>query len=159
MSDPEELESGVVAQTIDTQTAEVAEDIGALLQFFNQMDATEPLIRLVTAAGLTGVSILLLLLSRFLISRRLKRMEALPDNNFKPLRWQAQDLMSSEDMKRLWCTLWRWLGWLVAVFFGVFALIGVLMISKWTMTLAARLIVMVVTAVIDSDHTHYPELL
>jgi hypothetical protein len=62
MSDPEELESGVVAQTIDTQTAEVAEDIGALLQFFNQMDATEPLIRLVTAAGLTGVSILLLLL-------------------------------------------------------------------------------------------------
>ncbi|MEP1470947.1 MAG: mechanosensitive ion channel domain-containing protein [Halieaceae bacterium] len=147
MSDPEQLKSDVVAQTMDAQTAAAAEDIGALLQFFNQMDATEPLIRLVTAAGLTGVSILLLLLSRFLISRRLKRMEALPDNKFKPLRWQAQDLMSSEDMKRFWCTLWRWLGWLVAVFFGVFALIGVLMISKWTMTLAARLIVMVVTAV------------
>ena len=147
MSDTEQLEANVTAQIVDPQTAEAAEDIGALLQFFNQMDATEPLIRLVTAAGLTGVSILLLLLSRFLISRRLKRMEALPDNKFKPLRWQAQDLMSSEDMKRLWCTLWRWLGWLIAVFFGVFALIGVLMISKWTMTLAARLIVMVVTAV------------
>ncbi len=132
---------------LDALTLEATEDISALLQFFNQMDATEPLIRLVTAAGLTGVSVLLLLFSRFLISRRLKRMEALPDNTFKPLRWQAQDLMSSEDMKRFWCTMWRWLGWLLAVFFGVFALIGVLMISKWTMTLAASLIVMVVTAV------------
>jgi len=132
---------------LDALTVEATEDISALLQFFNQMDATEPLIRLVTAAGLTGLSVLLLLFSRFLISRRLKRMEALPDNTFKPLRWQAQDLMSSEDMKRFWCTMWRWLGWLLAVFFGVFALIGVLMISKWTMTLAARLIVMVVTAV------------
>ena len=126
---------------LDALTLEATEDISALLQFFNQMDATEPLIRLVTAAGLTGVSVLLLLFSRFLISRRLKRMEALPDNKFKPLRWQAQDLMSSEDMKRFWCTMWRWLGWLLAVFFGVFALIGVLMISKWTMTLAASLIV------------------
>ena len=132
---------------LDAVTVEATEDISALLQFFNQMDATEPLIRLVTAAGLTGLSVLLLLFSRFLISRRLKRMEALPDNKFKPLRWQAQDLMSSEDMKRFWCTMWRWVGWLLAVFFGVFALIGVLMISKWTMTLAASLIVMVVTAV------------
>jgi small-conductance mechanosensitive channel len=132
---------------LDALRVEATEDISALLQFFNQMDATEPLIRLVTAAGLTGLSVLLLLFSRFLISRRLKRMEALPDNKFKPLRWQAQDLMSSEDMKRFWCTMWRWVGWLLAVFFGVFALIGVLMISKWTMTLAARLIVMVVTAV------------
>ena len=132
---------------LDALTVEATEDISALLQFFNQMDATEPLIRLVTAAGLTGLSVLLLLFLRFLISRRLKRMEALPDNKFKPLRWQAQDLMSSEDMKRFWCTMWRWVGWLLAVFFGVFALIGVLMISKWTMTLAARLIVMVVTAV------------
>lgn len=131
---------------VEARTAEAAEDINALLQFFNQMDATEPLIRLVTAASLTGVSILLLLFARFLISRRLKRMEELPDTKFKPLRWQAQDLMSSEDMKRFWCTLWRWFSWLLTLFFGVFALIGVLMISKVTMAFAARLIVLVLAA-------------
>ncbi len=131
---------------VEARTAEAAEDINALLQFFNQMDATEPLIRLVTAASLTGVSILLLLFARFLISRRLKRMDELPDTKFKPLRWQAQDLMSSEDMKRFWCTLWRWFSWLLTLFFGVFALIGVLMISKVTMAFAARLIVLVLAA-------------
>ena len=127
--------------------AKAAEDIGALLQLFQQMDATGPLMRLAIAAGVVGFAVLMLLLTRFLIGRRVKRMEALDDKHFRPLRWQAQDLMSSEDMKLFWCTAWRWLAWALTLIFSTFAIIGLLMASTWTTTLAARLIILVVSAV------------
>ena len=136
-------ESEVLAE----QTAETVEDISALVNFFNQLDADDPLIRLVTAAAVIAVSLLAVLLSRLLIRRRLRRLEELPDSRFRPLRLQAQDLVSSADMKKLWCTVWRGLSWALSLVFFTTALIGLLMTSQWTLTLAARLIVMVSSAV------------
>lgn len=135
------------SEALAEQTAETVEEISALVNFFNQLDADDPLIRLVTAGAVIAVSLLALLLTRFLISRRLKRLEELPDSRFRPLRLQAQDLVSSADMKKLWCTLWRGFSWALSLVFVVTALIGVLMTSQWTLTLAARLIVLVSSAV------------
>lgn len=79
--------------------AAVAEDIGALLQLFPPDGRNGTLDEARYCAGIVGFAVLMLLLARFLIGRRVKRMEALDDKHFSPLRWQAQDLMSSEDMK------------------------------------------------------------
>ncbi len=122
-------------------------EVTALVDFFNRLDATEPLIRLIVAAVVVAVSVLLLITARVIVSRRLARMEDQPDSQFRPMRLQAQDLISSEDMKKLWLTLLRWLGWALATVFTITAITGLLMISTWTMTLAARMILMLYNAV------------
>ena len=83
----------------------------ALLQLFDRMDATAPLMRLIIAGSIVGVALLLWLISKLITRRRIKRLEATPDEGFRPLRWQAQDLISSQDMKKLWLRVWYWLGW------------------------------------------------
>lgn len=125
------------------QAAATVEDIHLLMGFFNQLDAEDPLIRLITAAAVIGVSLFLLLLTRFLIGRRRKHLESLPASRFRPLRLQAQDLVSSEDMQKLWSTVWRLVGLVLSLAFVLTALIGVLMTSQWTLTFAARLIIFV----------------
>jgi len=125
------------------QAAETVEDINALVGFFNQLDAEDPLIRLITAATVIGVSLFLLMLTRIIIGRRRKHLESLPAEKFRPLRLQAQDLVSSEDMQKLWSTVWRILGLGLTLMFGLTAVIGVLMTAQWTLTLAARLIIFV----------------
>ncbi|MBN7798921.1 mechanosensitive ion channel family protein [Parahaliea mediterranea] len=115
----------------------------ALLAFFSHLDDTDPLLRLVIAASLAGISILLLLLARLLISRRLHFLEELPSGRFKALRWQAQDLVSAEEMKHFWLNVWRGVSWLLSLVLGVAALIGVLLTSDWTMSLAVQLILLV----------------
>ena len=125
------------------QAAATVEDISALMGFFNQLDAEDPLIRLITAATVIGVSLFLLTLTRLIIGRRRKHLESLPASKFRPLRLQAQDLVSSEDMQKLWSTVWRLAGLLLSLAFILTALIGVLMTSHWTLILAARLIIFV----------------
>ncbi len=125
------------------QAAETVEDINALVGFFNQLDAEDPLLRLITAAAVIGVSLFLLALTRLVIGRRRKHLESLPASKFRPLRLQAQDLVSSEDMQKLWSTVWRLIGLVLSLTFILTALIGVLMTAQWTLTLAARLIIFV----------------
>ena len=125
------------------QAAETVENINALVGFFNQLDAEDPLIRLITAASVIGISLFLLMLTRLMISRRRKHLESLPADRFKPLRLQAQDLVSSEDMQKLWSTVWRVVGLGLSLVFGLTAVIGVLMTAQWTLTFAARLIIFV----------------
>ena len=72
------------------QAAEAAPDTMALLQFFEQMDSTAPLLRLMIAGGIAAVALLLMVVSRNLVQRRLKRIEQTPEEKFDPLRWQAQ---------------------------------------------------------------------
>jgi len=133
-------------QELDAQAADAVEDINALVDFFNRLDAQEPLIRLGIAAAVIGVSVLLFILIRLLITRRVTRMNALPESAFAPLRWQAQDLMSSADMKVFWCEAWLWLSRVLSAICVLLGLIGILMTSDWTMNLAARLIILVTSA-------------
>jgi small-conductance mechanosensitive channel len=139
----EEISEVVAAQEVTETVREVTE----WLQYFDQLDATEPLVRLFIAAAIIGVSILLLLTSRIIIGRRAKRLEELPDGRLKPLRLQAQELVSSEDMKSLWLGLYTWLGRALTLMFGLTALTGVLMISHWTMSVAVHLIVLFLSVV------------
>jgi len=134
-----------VAALAETVTAlPVPEDTIVILQFFQQMDVASPLARLITAATIVGVSLLLMLIVRIITRRRIAHLEK--SARVRPLRWQAQDLVSSEDMKQLWLNVWRWLGWALS---GVFLLVGVtglLMVSNWTLRFAARLITLFVAA-------------
>ena len=122
--------------------SETVREVTEWLQYFDHLEATEPFIRLFIAAGIIGISILLMLASRIVIGRRKKRLEALPASRLRPLRLQAQELISSEDMKNLWLELYTWLGRALSLVFGLTALTGVLMTSHWTMSVAVRLIVL-----------------
>lgn len=138
---PEAAAQSATANLIDTLP-----EVSALLAFFTRLDESDPLIRLLLASSLAGVSVLLLLISRFLVNRRLQRMAGMPASRFYPLRWQAQDLVTAEEMQHFWMNVWRVAGWLLSLAFGVLALIGLLMTSNWTMSLAAYLMVMVLHA-------------
>jgi small-conductance mechanosensitive channel len=140
---PEAIPTG---EDLNEQAADAVEEINALMSFFHRLDAQEPLIRLGIAAAVIGVAFVLFLSIRLLIMRRVRRMDALPDSKFAPLRWQAQDLMSSADMKAFWCEAWRWLGRVLSAFCVLLGVIGVLMTSDWTMNLAARLIILVTSS-------------
>jgi small-conductance mechanosensitive channel len=118
----------------------------ALLQLFDRMDATAPLMRLIIAGSIVGIALLLWLISKLITRRRTKRLEATPDDGFRPLRWQAQDLISSQDMKKLWLRVWYWLGWALSAVFGVVAITGLLMTNSWTLKIAARMITLIIAA-------------
>ncbi len=119
-----------------------------ILELFEQMDAQAPLMRLIIAGSIVGISLLLMMASRFIVKRRLAHMEEVPAERYRPLRWQAQDLLSSDDMKRGWMWLWRWLGWAVSALLLLNALTGVLMLSPWTLQLAATMIIAFVDAIV-----------
>lgn len=125
---------------------EAAPETVAILNLFEQMDATAPLMRLIIAASIVGVSLLLLMISRIVIRRRIQKLEAIPESRFKPLRWQAQDLVSAEDMQKFWLRLWRGLDWLLSLGFGLVAVTGMLMTNSWTLQLAARIITVFIAA-------------
>jgi len=137
----------MVQESPDAKTLETVQEVTQWLQYFDQLDVTEPLLRLIIAAAIIGVSFLLLLTSRILLGRRAKRLQELPEGRIRPLRLQAQELVSSEDMKNLWLALYTWLGRALSLLFGLTALTGVLMTSHWTMNLAVRLIVLFLSVV------------
>ena len=124
----------------------VPEDTLVILQLFEQMDAASPLARLVTAAVIVGTSLLLMLLARIIVRRRTRYLENAPEGRIPPLRWQAQDLVSSEDMKRFWLYIWRGVGWTLSAIFFLSAVTGLLMVSSWTLRFAARLITLFIAA-------------
>lgn len=153
MPDPNQVtEPAPVAEpSVEQAIAEVMpinEDTLFILQLFDQMDATAPLLRLTIAAVIIGVSLLLLLLTRFYVKRRLKRMEETPEERYKALRLQAQDLLSSADMKNLWMGVWTWVGRLLSLLFILSAINGLLLTSGWTLRLAAGMINAFVDAVV-----------
>ena len=84
------------ADTSDNTVVEVLtempieEDALYILQLFGQMDEASPLMRLIVAAVIVAVSLVLLVATRLYIRFRIKRMEAVPADKFRPLRWQAQ---------------------------------------------------------------------
>jgi small-conductance mechanosensitive channel len=129
-------------EAILAEIVQPVHEVTMIVDFFDGLDATAPLVRLITAAVVVGISLLLLITTRVIVQRRLARMDALPDERFSPMRLQAQDLISSEDMKKLWMAVWRWVGWGLTSVFLVVAITGLLMTSKWTMTLAARMILL-----------------
>jgi hypothetical protein len=118
----------------------IPDDVQALVTFFDRLDSTDPMMRLAIAGSVIGVSLLLLLITRMVISRRVKRLEGLPDCTFKPLRWQRQDLIAREDMRKLWVSVWRGAGWLLGLLFTLSAITGALMTTGLMMRPAARLI-------------------
>ncbi|WP_188109760.1 mechanosensitive ion channel family protein [Pseudohalioglobus sediminis] len=157
MPDPNQVtEPAPVAEpSVEQAIAEVMpinEDTLFILQLFDQMDATAPLLRLTIAAVIIGVSLLLLLLTRFYVKRRLKRMEETPEERYKALRLQAQDLLSSADMKNLWMGVWTWVGRLLSLLFILSAINGLLLTSGWTLRLAAGMINAFVDAVVYIWH-------
>jgi small-conductance mechanosensitive channel len=131
------------AEAILAEIVTPIHEVTVIVDFFDSLDATAPLVRLITAAAIVGVSLLLLIATRVTVRRRLARMEAVPDGRFSPLRLQAQDLISSEDMKKLWMAVWRWMGWGLTLVFLLVGITGLLMTSKWTMALAARMIILI----------------
>lgn len=135
-------EETLIPESSRVAASQTLEEVGEWLQYFERLDATEPLTRLFIAAGIIGVSVLLLLASRIVLARRMKRLEALPEGSLRPMRMQAQELISSEDMKTLWVGWYRGLAWTVTAIFGSTAFTGVLMTSHWTMSFAVRLIVL-----------------
>jgi small-conductance mechanosensitive channel len=124
----------------------ISDETVMILQLFDQMDETAPLMRLIIAATIAGVSLFLLLVTRIVTRRKLKKMEAVPEEKFRPLRWQAQDLLSAGDMKTFWMALWRWVGFGFSLVFLLSAINGLLMTSGWTLRLAARMITSVFNA-------------
>ena len=112
-----------------------------LLRLFEHMDATAPTMRLIIAGSIVGVSLLLILITRFITHRHVVHLEALPDEQFNALRWQSQDLVSKTDMKAFWTSVWRGIGWLFTMLLGFVALTGLLMSFSWSLRLAAGLIV------------------
>ena len=95
----------VAALTETVAALPVPEDAMVILQFFEQMDTASPLARLITAATIVGVSLLFMLIVKIISRRRISHLES--SAHVRPLRWQAQDLVSSEDMKQLWLNVWR----------------------------------------------------
>lgn len=135
------------SEAIDTlteavQALPVTEDTMLILSLFDQMDAASPVMRLVIGACIIGGSLLMIGITRFIFGRKVKRLEAQPDSKYKPLRWQAQDLVSREDMRSFWVSVWRWSGLAVILVFGLIGLTGLFMSFHWSARLAARLIVM-----------------
>lgn len=120
----------------------ITDDTMFVLRLFDQMDAASPVMRLIIAGSIVGGSLLLMLIARLITRRRVAHLESIPDENFQPLRWQAQDLVSKEDMKAFWVRVWSWLGLGLSLVFGLVGLTGLLMSFSWTLRLAARLIVM-----------------
>ncbi|MBE9538004.1 MAG: mechanosensitive ion channel family protein [Proteobacteria bacterium] len=137
----------LVQENVDAETMETVQEVTQWLVYFDQLDATEPLLRLIIAAAIIGVSFLLLLSSRIILGRRAKRLQELPEGRIRPLRMQAQELISSQDMKKLWVGVYTWLGRVVSLLFGLTALTGLLMTSHWTMNFAVRLIVFFISVV------------
>ncbi len=122
-------------------------DSSFLLNLFEQLDETQPLIRLITAATVIGVSVFLLLLVRIIVYRRIRRIQEIPEGNMRPLRLQAQELISGEDMRRFWISLWRWSSMAMSLALALTAVTGVLMTSAWTLRFAAELIAIILTAI------------
>ncbi|MEM1113593.1 MAG: mechanosensitive ion channel domain-containing protein [Pseudomonadota bacterium] len=145
----QDTNAGATPGTIEqlAESADLSAEVGAILEFFGRMEQTAPLARLGIAATLIGVSLLLLLVSRIYISRRVHKLQELPEGRVKPLRLQAQDLMASEDMRKFWLSVWRAVGWLLSAIFTLGAVTGVLMTSTITMQPAAQLLVLFADAI------------
>ncbi len=120
----------------------VGQDTLLILSWFDQMDAASPVMRLIIGACIIGGALLMIGVTRFIFGRKVKRLEALPESKYKPLRWQAQDLVSREDMRVFWVSMWKWGGLAVTLLFGLIGLTGLFMSFHWSSRLAARLIVM-----------------
>lgn len=153
MADPNDIsETAVITDdAVEQAVAQVMpinEDTMFVLELFGQMDETAPLMRLIIAAVIVGVSLLLLLFTRFAIKRRIQRMQDTPEEKYKALRLQAQDLLSAADMKSLWIGVWTWVGRLLSLLFLLSALNGLLLTSGWTLRLAARMITSFVDALV-----------
>lgn len=134
-----------VAALAETVSAlPVPEDTMVILQFLEQMDAASPLARLITAATIVGVALLFMLLVRIITRRRIAYLEK--SARVRPLRWQAQDLVSADDMKQLWINVWRGVEWAVSGIFFLVAVTGLLMVFNWTLRFAARMITLFIAA-------------
>jgi small-conductance mechanosensitive channel len=152
------LTSDQAAQAVEQE----ARNIIRLVEYFDHLDATSPMMRFIIAGSVVGVSLLLLLIFRLIIRIRRKRTESLPDEKFKPLRWQKQDLLSSEDMKKIRLNVWLWLGRILTFVFFLIAVIGALLTSKWTLEWAARLIALLIAPLkyaVKSGIEYIPNLL
>ncbi len=110
-------QSDLIGQT--TPVVDSAPGFEALLEIFSRFNDFSPLLRLTIAGGVIAGSLLLMLLLRHLIGRRIRHLDAIPEESFRPLRWQSQDLLSTVEMKNLWLGFWRAVGWLVSLMCGV----------------------------------------
>lgn len=124
-----------------------ADQVNWLTQMVEQMEASNPELRFLIAAGIVAVSVLLWLGVRLIIARRIKRLSEAPVESFKPLNLQRQELFSAEDMQKIRIMLTRAIGWAFALFFLTGVLTGLLMLSTFTQFLATRLLNLVFNTV------------
>jgi small-conductance mechanosensitive channel len=113
---------------------------GLLQEYLLLLDTAEPLHRLLLASSTVAISLLLIGLVRFMIGRRQRRIEALPDEKIQPLRVQRQELLSSTDVRKLRVLVLRILSWGLTLALGVWAVVGLLMLSRWTQSLGMALV-------------------
>lgn len=128
------------AMAVDQET----ENVIQFVRYFDHLDATSPMLRFIIAGSVVFISLLLILIVRLIIRRRMKHIEELPNDRFRPLRLQAQDLLSSEDMKNMRLGIWLWLSRGLTLLFTFTAIIGLLLTSNWTLNLAARLLALLI---------------
>ncbi len=129
--------------TLEQTTQAVEQEAEKVIQFveyFNHLDEVSPLLRLVIAGVIIGLSLLCLLITKLTVRKRFKRMMHAHHRCFKPLRLQRQDLVSSKDMKRFRIIVLVWVGRALMLFLCFTTITGFLMLSQWTLTLAAQMI-------------------
>ena len=80
-------DSEAVKQVVEAINAlPLGDDTMFVLRLFEQMDAASPMMRLAIAACIIGGSLLMIGITRLIIGRRVKRLDAIPDEKFKALR-------------------------------------------------------------------------
>lgn len=133
-------DSTSTAEVTPTAIEQETEKVIQFVQYFDHLDTTSPMLRFIIAGSVVAISLILILIFRLIIRRRMKHLEELSDEKFRPLRLQAQDLLSSEDMKKIRIGAWMWLRRGLTLLFLFTAIIGGLLTSDWTLNLAARLL-------------------
>lgn len=140
-------EPNQVIEHIDSVLQKSSERIDAFVAFFERLDESSPLLRLGVAGCVIGISLLLYLISRRTIGKRILALEKRDPKHFSPLRIQAQDLLASEDMKKIRIGSWCWLRRALTLIFAIFALSGFLLCSPWTLSLAAYLMAVIMAPI------------
>jgi small-conductance mechanosensitive channel len=122
-----------------------AQKVIEFVEYLNQLNDSSSATRFIIAGVITGIALFALLWVRVFINRRIKYLSKLPTSRFRPLRLQAQDLLSSEDMQNIWIKTWHATKQVLSGICILGAINGLLLASDWTLTLAAYFIALLLT--------------
>lgn len=75
-------ESRSSAEQVATAVEQETENIIQFVQYFDHLDETSPMLRFIIAGSVVVISLILLLITRFIIRRRMKHLEEFPNLSF-----------------------------------------------------------------------------